>query len=96
MMIVNSRPQNSSTVQIKWSEIIENLCKYLPHLQDEEELYDDNCLKFDCVKLQFGDGGESESDDEPWPHDDDPPVEEETSDSHVPTPTTVSKTESKN
>jgi len=97
MMIVNSRPQNSSTTQTKWSEIIEDLWNYLPHLQDEEQLYDEDCLKFDCVRLQFGDGGESESDDEPWPHDDDdPPVEEETNDSHVPTPSTNNKNESKN
>ena len=96
-MIVNSRPQNSSTTQTKWSEVIEDLWNYLPHLQDEEQLYDEDCLKFDCVKLQFGDGDGEESDDKPWPHDDgDPPVEEETSDSHVPTPSTSNKNASKN
>jgi len=89
MMMVNLQPQNSSTVQNKWTEIIEDLWKYLPYLQDEEQLYDENCLKYDCIKLQFGDGDgeENESDDEPWPQDDnDPPVEEEISDGHVPTP----------
>ena len=92
MMLVNLQPQNLSTAQIKWTEIIEDLWKYLPHFQNEDQLYDENCLKFDCIKLQFGDSEESESDDEPWPHDDDPTVEGESSDSQVPTP---NKNESK-
>jgi len=95
MMIVNSRPQNSSTTQTKWSEVIEDLWNYLPHLQDEEQLYDEDCLKFDCVKLQFGDGDGEESDDKPWPHDDgDPPVEEDMS-GHVPTPSPTYRIKSK-
>ena len=94
MMMVNSQ-QNSSNAPTKWSEIIEDLWKYLPRFQDEEQLYDENCLKFECITLQFGDGEESESDNEPWPHDDDPTVEEESSDSHVPTPSTTNKNESK-
>ena len=65
-MMTDSQPQESSTAPTKWSEIIEDLWKYLPHFQDEEQLYDEDCLKFDCVKLQFGDGEESDSDDTPW------------------------------
>ena len=57
-----------STGEDKWTEIIEDLWKHLPHFQDEEELYDDDCLKFDCVTLQFGDGEESDSDSETWLH----------------------------
>ena len=58
----------SSIVVEKWTEIIEDLWKHLPHFQDDEELYDDHCLKFDCVALQFGDGEESDSDSETWLH----------------------------
>ena len=60
--------QSATTAVKKWTEIIEDLWKHLPHFQDEEELYDDNCLKFDCVNLQFGDGEESDSDSETWLH----------------------------
>ena len=63
--MTDSQAQNS-TAEDKWTEIIEDLWKHLPHFQDEEELYDDNCLKFDCVTLQFGDGEESDSDSETW------------------------------
>ena len=55
-------------VEDKWTEIIEDLWKHLPHFQDVEELYDDHCLKFDCVTLQFGHGEESDSDSETWVH----------------------------
>ena len=59
----------SSAAKEKWTEIIEDLWKkHLPHFQDEEKLYDDNCLKFDCVTLQFGDREESDSDSETWLH----------------------------
>ena len=65
--MTHSQAQNSSTVEEKWTEIIEDLWKQLPHFQDvEEELYDENCLKLDCVNLQFGDGEESDSDNETW------------------------------
>ena len=68
---------NSATASVnEWTEIIEDLCKYLPHFQDEEQLYDDNLLKFDCVKLQFGDGEDSESDSERWPYYDTSDMEE--------------------
>ena len=60
--------QSSTSAVGKWTEIIEDLWKYLPHFQDEEQLYDDNCLKFDCVHLQFGDGEESENDSQTWLH----------------------------
>ena len=66
--IANLQTQSATTAVNKWTEIIEDLWKYLPHFQDEEELYDDNCLKFDCVNLQFGDGEESDSDSETWLH----------------------------
>ena len=66
--MTHSQGQNS-TAEEKWTEIIEDLWrKHLPHFQDEEELYDDNCLKFNCVALQFGDGEESDSDSETWLH----------------------------
>ena len=58
----------SSIVVEKWTEIIEDLWKHLSHFQDDEELYDDHCLKFDCVALQFGDGEDSDSDSETWLH----------------------------
>jgi len=61
--------QTAATPVKQWTEIIVDLWKYLPHFQDdEEELYDENCLKFDCINLQFGDGEESESDSETWLH----------------------------
>lgn len=56
------------TVEDKWTEIIEDLWKHLPHFQDEKMLYNDECLKFNCVTLQFGDREESDSDSETWPH----------------------------
>ena len=65
--MTHSQAQNSEAEK-KWTEIIEDLWKHLPHFQDEEELYDDHCLKFDCVALQFGDGEESDSDSETWLH----------------------------
>jgi len=90
--MADSQTQDSSTATNKWSEIIEDLWKYLPHFQDEEQLYDENCLKFDCIKLQFGDGEESESDDIPWVQCDLPSIEEST-DGHL--ATTVTQIESK-
>lgn len=65
--MTHSQAQNSAE-ENKWTEIIEDLWKKLPHFQDEEDLYDNNCLKFDCVALQFGDGEESDSDSETWLH----------------------------
>ena len=65
--MTHSQAQNTA-VEDKWTEIIEDLWEHLPHFQDEEELYDDHCLKFDCVTLQFGDGEESDSDSETWLH----------------------------
>jgi len=91
-MMPDSQPQDSSIATSKWSEIIEDLWEYLPHFQDEEQLYDEGCLKFDCVKLQFGDGEESESDDIPWVQCDLPSMKEST-DGHL--ITSDSKTESK-
>jgi len=67
--MANLQTQTATIAVDKWTEIIEDLWKYLPHFQDKDvELYDDNCLKFDCVTLQFGDGEESESDSETWLH----------------------------
>jgi len=67
--MIHSQPQKSSVVPDKWTEIIEDLWKHLPHFQYEEYPYDDNCLKFDCFKLQFiNDQEEGDSDSEPWPH----------------------------
>lgn len=64
--MTHSQTQSSTVVEDKWTEIIEDLWKHLPHFQDVEDLYDDNCLKLNCVTLQFGDGEESESDSETW------------------------------
>ena len=59
--------KNPSAGENKWTEIIEDLWKvHLPHFQDEVKVYDDHCLKFDCVTLQYGDDEESESDSETW------------------------------
>lgn len=59
--------KDPSAGERKWTEIIEDLWKvHLPHFQDEVKLYDDNCLKFDCVNLQYGDDEESDSDSETW------------------------------
>ena len=66
--MTHSQAQSSSAVEDKWTEIVEDLWKHLPHFQDVEDLYDDNCLKFNCVTLQFGDGEESDSDSETWLH----------------------------
>ena len=66
--MTHSQAQSPSAVDDKWTEIIEDLWKHLPHFQDVEEVYDDNCLKFDCIALQFGDGEESDSDSETWLH----------------------------
>ena len=48
----------------KWTEVIEDLWKFLPL---EKYWYNDHCLKFDCVRLQFGDQEESDDDSETWP-----------------------------
>jgi len=66
--MTDSQAQSSAAVEDKWTEIIEDLWKHLPHFQDVEDLYDDNCLKFNCVTLQFGDEEESDSDSETWLH----------------------------
>jgi len=55
--------QNTATVFSQWTEIIEDLWDLLPHFQ---QWYDEDCLKFDCVKLQFGDGKDSDNDNEIW------------------------------
>ena len=65
--MTHSQAQNTA-VKDNWTEIIEDLWEHLPHFQDKEELYDDHCLKFDCVTLQFGDGEESDTDSETWLH----------------------------
>ena len=57
--------KDPSAGENKWTEFIEDLWKvHLPHFQDEVKVYDDNCLKFDCV--YYGDDEESESDSETW------------------------------
>ena len=57
--------KDPSAGENKWTEIIEDLWKvHLPHFQDEVKVFDDNCLKFDCVT--YGDGEESDSDSETW------------------------------
>lgn len=61
--------QKPSMVTDKWNEIIEDLWEHL-HFQDEKYVYDDSCLKLDCVTLQYVDEEESYSDSEPWPHQD--------------------------
>ena len=48
----------------KWTEIIEDLWQFLPL---EKYWYNDHCLKFDCVRLQFGDQEENDNDSETWP-----------------------------
>lgn len=49
----------------KWSEVIEDLWEHLSHFKDKEKLlpYDENCLKLDCITLQFVDGEDSTSSD---------------------------------
>ena len=61
------QPQKLSVVTDQWTEIIDDLWMHLPYF-DDENLYDDKCLKFDCVKLQYGDQEESDNDSETWPH----------------------------
>ena len=80
--MIDSQPQSISMTLPKWSEIIEDLWKYLPHFQEEEQLYDDNCLKLDCITLQFGDGKESKDYYIPWIECDVPSIEEST-DTHT-------------
>ena len=60
---MESQSQSSTTTPDQWTEIIEDLWDLLPHFQ---QWYDEDCLKFDCVKLQFGDGEEISNDDEMW------------------------------
>jgi len=91
-MMADSQPQGSLVVPLQWSEIIEDLWKHLPHFQDEEQLYDDNCLKSNCIKLQFGDDEDSESDDVPWVLCDLPSITESTDGQLT---DSVSQTESK-
>ena len=65
--MTHSQAQNTPKGEDKWTEIIEDLWKvHLPHFQDEVKVYDDDCLKLDCVTLQYGDDEESESDGETW------------------------------
>ena len=61
-VITHSQVQSSPTKENKWTEIVEDLWKCLPHFQHEERLYDDRCLKIDC------EAEESESDSETWLH----------------------------
>jgi len=60
---MESKEQSTATTLSQWTEIIENLWDRLPHFQ---QWYDEDCLKFNCVKLQFGDDEESDNDDEIW------------------------------
>ena len=75
----------------KWSEIIEDLWEHLSHFKDKENflsLYDDNCLKLDCITLQYVDGQESTSSDSiTWLHQNTSDME----DSHVETDEAVSQ-----
>ena len=55
----------------KWNEIIEDLWEHLSHFKDKERslLYDESCLKLDCITLQYVDGQESTSSDSiTWLH----------------------------
>jgi len=63
----------------------------------EEELYDNDCLKLDCIKLQFGndDADESDNDSETWPHYG-VSIKESTDDAHVLSTTTQSESKSLN
>ena len=66
--MVQSQSQSSPD---KWNEIIEDLWKHLSHFKDKEKLllYDDSCLKLDCITLQYVDGQESTSSDSiTWLH----------------------------
>lgn len=74
--MIRSQPQKPSIVIDNWNEIIGNLWEHLPHFRDEVYVYDDSCLKLDCIKLQYIDQEESGSDSEPWPHQDIPDVED--------------------
>ena len=60
---MESHSQSPTTMPLKWTEIIEKLWDNLPHFQ---QWYDEDCLKFDCVKLQFDDGKVNNSDSEIW------------------------------
>lgn len=62
--MIHSQPHKSLVTGSKWTEIIEDLWQFLPL---EQHWYDDQCLKFDCVRLQFGDQEESDNDSETWP-----------------------------
>ena len=66
MISSNSQPQNSMA-STKWTEIIEDFWK---PFKNKDQLYDENYLKYDCIKLQFqiDDGEESDSDSESWLH----------------------------
>jgi len=74
--MTHSQLQKSFVVPDKWTEIIEDLWKHLPHFQDKEYSYDDNSLKFDCGKPQFIDQEEGDSDNVPWPHHNTPDTED--------------------
>ena len=58
---MESQSQSTTTTLPQWTEIVEDLWDLLPHFQ---QWYDEDCLKFDCVKLQFADGEESDNDDD--------------------------------
>ena len=90
--MAQSQSQNSSE---KWSEIIEDLWKHLSHFKDTENLslYDENCLKFNCITLQYVDGQESTSSDSiTWLHQNTSDIED---DSLVETDEGVSEFQSK-
>ena len=66
--MAQSQSQGSS---VKWNEIIEDLWEHLSHFKDKENLllYDDGCLKLDCITSQYVDGQESTSSDSiTWLH----------------------------
>lgn len=62
LMMSNSQPQ-SSKVLVKWTEIIEDFWKAF---KNKDQLYDENCLKYNCLKLQFHSDEVEESDNESW------------------------------
>ena len=67
-MAQQSKSQSTTT---KWNEIIQDLWEHLSHFKDKENLllYDDGCLKLDCITLQYVDGQESTSSDSiTWLH----------------------------
>ena len=56
--------QSQSHPAQEWSENIKDLWKI--HLSHFQKNYDDNCLKLDCVTLQYVDGNDNETESEIW------------------------------